>query len=245
MPVLMSGKSNLSHHHGSHMHNIWEVISNVQGSGVLLINDEAVPFDENTIVCIPPGIAHEKTSQEGFVDIWLQASSIEGLPSNQVTILTDDTGKNITSLLNVLYSVQYSTNANRKSITQNLWESIQQLVLSRVNRKELDVRVEQVLDSILHHFQDASFTVGSVLSESGYCADHMRRLFCEQVGKTPLEYLMELRLKTAKKLLLSRHVSHYSIAEIGMMTGFQDAAYFSRVFKKHTGKVPCEYADAE
>ena len=37
------------------------------------------------------------------------------------------------------------------------------------------------------------------------------------------------------------HTGEFTIAEIAYQTGFNDPKYFSRSFKKHTGKTPSEY----
>jgi transcriptional regulator GlxA family with amidase domain len=93
----------------------------------------------------------------------------------------------------------------------------------------------------VHNFHDPDFSIDEALTEHGYCADHMRRLFREQVGKTPQEYLSALRIRSAKKLLASRAVSNYSVSEISNMTGFSNVSYFSRAFKLATGMPPSLY----
>ena len=109
----------------------------------------------------------------------------------------------------------------------------------------MDPRVDAIIQQIIHHIQDPNFSLDKCLSNGGYCSDHMRRLFREQTGKTPQEYLKHLRVKAAKRLLASRERSNYSITEICTMVGFNDISYFSRVFKKTTGYPPSEYLEKE
>ncbi|MDO4288657.1 MAG: AraC family transcriptional regulator [Eubacterium sp.] len=65
-----------------------------------------------------------------------------------------------------------------------------------------------------------------------------RRLFTEQYGLSPKQYCLNLRLKESCYLLKTTELS---IREISSKTGFEDANYFSRQFKKHTGFTPKEY----
>ena len=109
----------------------------------------------------------------------------------------------------------------------------------------MDPRVDAIIQQIIHHIQDPNFSLDECLSNWGYCSDHMRRLFREQTGKTPQEYLKLLRIKAAKRLLASQSLSNYSITEICTMVGFNDISYFSRVFKKTTGYPPSEYLKKE
>ena len=70
----------------------------------------------------------------------------------------------------------------------------------------------------------------------------MRRLFKAQTGMNPSEYLTDMRIKMAKKLLLTQHISGYTLSQISSIIGFSDVCYFARIFKKITGMTPMNYA---
>ncbi|MBQ9797925.1 MAG: helix-turn-helix transcriptional regulator [Clostridia bacterium] len=241
MNILLSGKSSQQTAHGYHHHSTWEIISNLEGEGYLEFGNQIHAFDDSTIVCIPPNVEHAKFAPEGFCDIWIWCSTFPSLDRTKPTILNDDGDRNITKLIQILYSIQYRKTANKEAVAESLLDSIQQLILSRLERAKKDPRVEEIINQIVHHFQDASFSLDDILSHNGYCSDHMRRLFHEQVGKTPHHYLSDLRIKTAKKLLASREISNYTVKEISTMVGFNDVGYFSRVFKAATGQSPGQY----
>jgi len=52
------------------------------------------------------------------------------------------------------------------------------------------------------------------------------------------EYIRKLRIEKSITLL---ETTNYSLAEIGLITGFSDQSHFTRIFKKHTGLPPSEY----
>lgn len=62
--------------------------------------------------------------------------------------------------------------------------------------------------------------------------------FKELFGVTPAQYILELRLTTAKNLLLT---SACNISEIALAIGYDNPLYFSRVFTKHTELSPSKY----
>jgi len=64
------------------------------------------------------------------------------------------------------------------------------------------------------------------------------RIFKKNFGKTPHEYMLEIKLEQAKKLLLNSKLMIWEIAE---QMHFCDEHYFSAIFKKKTGKTPMEY----
>ena len=66
----------------------------------------------------------------------------------------------------------------------------------------------------------------------------MYRVFINNVGQSPIDYLTNYRIGEACNLLRS---SSLSIAEIAVSVGFFDQFYFSRVFKKLKGVPPSRY----
>lgn len=62
-----------------------------------------------------------------------------------------------------------------------------------------------------------------------------RRLFKQYTGKSPWEYILDLRIAKARLYLNSGMVTVSQAAEL---VGFDDPAYFSRLFKKKTGTSP-------
>lgn len=67
---------------------------------------------------------------------------------------------------------------------------------------------------------------------------YLHRVFREINGSTPLAYLTFIRLEKAKHQI---QFSKDSIFEIAMACGFENTAYFSNSFKKHTGYSPTQY----
>ncbi len=57
---------------------------------------------------------------------------------------------------------------------------------------------------------------------------------------SPIQYQIHVRITEAKKYLLA---TSYSIREIGETVGYPDGAYFSQIFKKHTGYSPQRYRE--
>ncbi len=66
---------------------------------------------------------------------------------------------------------------------------------------------------------------------------YLSRLFREKTGLSLTGYISLQRVNRAKQLLQGP----YKIITIAEMTGFNDAHYFSQVFRRHTGKTPKEY----
>lgn len=72
----------------------------------------------------------------------------------------------------------------------------------------------------------------------GLSETHFRRLWHRIFGVTPTAYLRSRRLARARDLLLS---GLYSVSEAARESGFDDANYFSRVFRKEVGTSPIDF----
>lgn len=65
------------------------------------------------------------------------------------------------------------------------------------------------------------------------------KMFKDELGTSPNEFILQERISRAKELLKSRN----SIKETAFQTGFSDTNYFTRVFKQLVGMTPKSYQD--
>ncbi|WP_199713044.1 response regulator transcription factor [Butyrivibrio sp. X503] len=87
-----------------------------------------------------------------------------------------------------------------------------------------------------HYMEDISLQdVAGVL---GYSDVYFCKLFKQNFGKSFIVYLNELRIGKAKELLSNPAIN---IKDISCKAGYRDANYFTRVFKRMTGKTPSDY----
>ena len=67
---------------------------------------------------------------------------------------------------------------------------------------------------------------------------YLSRLFSSESDFSLFQYLTDVRMNEAKKLLReNRHI----VNDIASMVGFESLSYFSKVFKKHVGCSPSQY----
>ncbi len=100
---------------------------------------------------------------------------------------------------------------------------------------------EAVAQYLMRH-HTSPITLDDV-SRAFYCSrSHISHQFKKQMGKSVREYLTELRMEDAKRLL--RH-SELDVTEIAYSVGFGDSNYFSAVFKAHVGCSPTAYRRGE
>lgn len=98
--------------------------------------------------------------------------------------------------------------------------------------------VKKALLSIKQNYLD-SLTVQSLAALLNVNTDYFIRIFKKTVGVTPKQYIQNLRIQKAVSLM--QYEPETSVSDIAQRTGFHDANYFSRSFKKMTGVTPTQY----
>lgn len=88
------------------------------------------------------------------------------------------------------------------------------------------------------NLSDPTFTVDRLAQELYTSPSNLRKKFREEFGISPLQYLIQCRIREAEILLSSRYFSQKQIAE---RCGFSDVKYFRNAFKAATGKTPRQY----
>ncbi|WP_099469499.1 AraC family transcriptional regulator [Konateibacter massiliensis] len=90
----------------------------------------------------------------------------------------------------------------------------------------------------IEQFYAQSINIQDMANVFNVSYSHLHRIFSRQVGRSPQEYLMEIRLNACKSWL---EQSELSMREIARGTGFSNEYHFNRMFVRHVGITPGEY----
>ena len=97
------------------------------------------------------------------------------------------------------------------------------------------------IERAAHYFKD---NYNKQISIEQYAAEHLMSVnwfihsFKSVMKMSPMQYIISLRIAMAKGYLEN---SAKNIAEISNEVGYENALYFSRLFRKYTGMTPTEY----
>jgi two-component system, response regulator YesN len=99
--------------------------------------------------------------------------------------------------------------------------------------------ITKALEYMAAHYTE-NLTLQSVADVVHLSKSYFSLYFKKQTGRNFVDYLIELRIREAKRLLGQNENRIYDVAR---SSGFNDVKYFSKVFKKITGLTPIEYRD--
>ncbi|WP_158082005.1 helix-turn-helix domain-containing protein [Paenibacillus ferrarius] len=104
------------------------------------------------------------------------------------------------------------------------------------------VMIDQINKYILQYYSEYDFSVQKIAEHFSLSLSYLSRYYKEQTGRTVMEYLKEVRIEQAKRLL--RHTNS-SVKEIVQQIGYYDVSSFIRTFKQQVGITPGEYRKQE
>jgi len=84
------------------------------------------------------------------------------------------------------------------------------------------------------HFAE-KITVAKLARMLCMSEDHFGHLFREAVGRSPLQFINDIRLRKAANLL---ETEEFSVTEVAAAVGFSDYNHFGRLFRKRYGCTP-------
>lgn len=96
---------------------------------------------------------------------------------------------------------------------------------------------EQVVRYIARNYR-GMISMEQLAHQMNYTPQYVSRKFKEQMGCSPLDYTIRLRIDLARNLLCDTEAT---LQEIAAYVGYPDTVYFNRMFKKQTGITPGEY----
>ncbi len=119
------------------------------------------------------------------------------------------------------------------------WHSIGQQPFARLARTRQvdDAVVARCQTWIAGHYEEP-VPVAAMVRLSGLAERSFKRRFQQATGMSPLEYVHTLRLEEAKQLL---EATRQSIESIANQVGYEDAAFFSRLFRRQVNLSPAQY----
>lgn len=97
---------------------------------------------------------------------------------------------------------------------------------------------EKVLHLIGKMYAEPGLTLSFIEKETGISTGRIRRLLQKELGKSFKEYVCDLRIHEAKRLLCE---SDMQVTEIAHTVGYQHVTSFSKLFKSQVGLSPNQY----
>ena len=108
-----------------------------------------------------------------------------------------------------------------------------------VEMDEMDKKLlNQIREMIEENMVDSDFNVSMLQEKMGMGNKQLYRKLKALTGQTPVEYIRDMRMQKAAKLLKA---GKFSVSEVMYTVGFSNSSYFSKCFSKAFGMTPTEF----
>ena len=243
-------------HSTLHTHPFTELFFVVDGKGEFNIQGQRFPVKANDFVIINPQVEHTELSSpdEPLEYIVL---GIKGLSFSNLTPVSEgghpfsffnlrDEQKDILRYLNAMVQEATSQSMSYELVCHNLLEI---LLIKILRHQHFDLEVGKQSKatkdiSFIKHYLETYYHE-SIQLEDLASMTHLSRFyishsFKKEIGMSPMEYLIDIRIKESKILL---RTTNYSISQVADIVGFTTPTYFSKQFRKSTGISPTDYRE--
>ncbi len=114
-----------------------------------------------------------------------------------------------------------------------------QQTLPEVEIDEMDKKLlDEIKETIEENMVDSDFNVSVLQEKMGMGNKQLYRKLKAITGQTPVEYIRDMRMQKAAKLLKA---GKFSVSEVMYTVGFSNSSYFSKCFSKAFGMTPTEF----
>lgn len=233
-----------NHTYGPEIRNHYLFVLVNKGKAVLY-QDKAIPFGEHDLLIMLPNERIHYKALENWSISWL------GLYGETVDKFIKQIGVNpnnpiirvslyseLYNIMEKLYKISKDLSLSSKfSATGLIYEFFSVLVQNSNIGRENANPVKTALRIIDYNYS-STITVEQIAKRLSLNVSYFSRIFSEQVGVSPKQYILSKRMERAKEIL---EMADVSISEIASSVGYEDPLYFSRIFKKHVGISPKGY----
>ncbi|MEX0331223.1 MAG: helix-turn-helix domain-containing protein [Puniceicoccaceae bacterium] len=252
-------KGRMQRHPGMHYHFKPEFFLQTRGTTEFEMPRERILVKPGEMCIMPAGIPHrEQVESEpqapfrnlvcGFYSKTLSlhwAFEIEpGKPEIEAIEFFDTPNLEIfTSMMGQIVSTFHAKSPARDHILHGLVTAFLGMCLNLIEAgsANLNKDIEKIFQTkwlVREQISNPKLNVKNVAEKLRCSPDYLSHLFHKQTGEKLIHYIQRIRIEAAMLALKSTQLY---ISEIAFSSGFQDPAYFTRVFKKFTGESPQEF----
>ncbi|MGO1470115.1 MAG: AraC family transcriptional regulator [Tissierella sp.] len=236
-------------HSTMHMHPFTEMFYVTHGKGIFKIEERVFNVGKDDLIIVNSNVIHTESSK-GTNALEHIVIGIEGLSvddENPYTIYNFNEKKE-----EVLYYLEKIIEEIEleHSFYTNMCQNYLEILIFNIlrlstdnmkleNNKNVTKECSYIKDYIDTNYAE-NLSLDGLASIAYMNKFYMSRLFKENIGKTPIDYLIDKRISVSKILL---ETTEHSLTEIFKIVGFSSQSYFNQIFKKRVNMTPREYRE--
>ncbi|WP_354667729.1 MULTISPECIES: AraC family transcriptional regulator [Amphritea] len=232
-------------------HDDYLLIYCLEGKGKIRVNQKNIAVNSGDLVVLPRGAAHQYASSPNFPWTIYWCHFEGGLADDFIAHLEIPSHKpvvhlglhsNLVSEFEALLEARHSSyhlNAFINAANQ-LRQILTHIALLQplVRSQDADSFDLEKIHSLMQAHIHEQLDIDTLANSVNLSKFHFIKRYKDATGTTPINHFIQLKTQRACHLL---DISTRTVAEVAFMVGYEDAYYFSRIFKKVMGISPTQY----
>ncbi len=236
-----------------HTHPAYSFILAFDGRCQTRIGNNIVQSVPSTMAMMPPHLPHMELPSDTvsrYIAVLIDASFFESQKQSygihaapDVTTLYPFSERLVQACKEFLIDYQEAFPGYEKLLESGELKICHLIIrqIFNIAHKELPVvgsiTIHRVVEYIYSNYAEP-LSVENLANKANLSASHFSRLFRKEMGVSPAEYVLQIRLDFARRML---SVNERSLTEIAFDCGFNSSSYFSQCFSKAFGTSPSDY----
>lgn len=251
-----------------HFHNLMEIGICRRGTGKIIIDKKRYLYNRDDVIVIPRNFSHTIVSDPGEKSFWefiyvKPAAFLEKVYKNQVRnrerfieeienrpfVKKKGEAPNISTEINLIMDQFRVKEYEYQNCIKGLVFALLMEII-KINHKDYDkpefnkkvtLKKEDTLGKALEYIEEnyaKNLHISDIAQAAFVSETYLRRLFAECCSTSPMQYVKEIRIDAACKLLKNKNMN---INEVAYKVGYTNITTFINNFKQITGKTPKQW----
>ena len=219
-------------------------------NGKAIVDDAVYPLEPGNILCAKPG--QSRRSEFGFRCYYIHCTFPEGSPYYEKLMKTPDFyriadphiyGRIFEDMIQhlILDGYQPESDLLNAKLLELFYYLDRDGELNRNYLEYSEPKQNPMIPKVLNYLQEnlaKPIRLEDMAKETGYSPHYFHGIFTSVMGRTPLQYLLQMRIRKAKDLLIR---SDHTLAQIAYECGFSSQSYLNLQVRSQAGITPGQY----
>lgn len=227
-------------------------LQTVQGEGLFTFSGEQVLLTPGKGVLLTPFTPHayhpvdiEKPWSTVYITFGGAAADavLEALGMNTSAVYTETEHSLSDMIGHILDKIDVDSEFSRLEASTDVYHFLMMLKKFGMRNDNLSLsqyfdKVRPVVQWLKEHYAD-NIGLPQIAEQADMSVSYLNELFHEAFGMSPYSFLIQLRIRESKNLLIGQR--QMPIKEVAARTGFNDVSHYVATFRKKEGITPAKY----
>ena len=218
-------------------------IYKIGGESIYHFENKDIIFSDSTILFIPQGESYtfDKITEGSYCLVNFHA--VYDTPVEPCLFTPSESDRVLTLFKHLEQVLRSSDDLSKKYEALSLFYRILSLLVvkkaSTYSTNKQKECIEPAITYLEKHIFDSNLKISKLSSLCDISEPFFRKIFLSVFGTSPKKYILCQRMKQAKMILESGE--YQSISDVAKNVGYDDALYFSKIFKNYYGSSPSRF----